>query len=163
MENVTENNTIVVLNSLVIINNDRIEGYKTASEETGEADLKALFFNFIETSERCRKELVAEVIKIGGTPNEGTRITGKFFRVWMDVKYALTCNNRKAILVSCKHGEDIALETYKNVLIQDVNDINSIEQNMLNMHYKLLKSDCDKIKELRNAITNKKKQSKRFL
>lgn len=151
MENVTEHNTIDVLNSLVIINNDRIEGYKTASNETSEADLKALFLNFIETSERCRKELVAEVIKIGGIPNEGTRMTGKFFRVWMDVKAALTCNNRKAILVSCKYGEDVALETYKNVLIQDVNDINLIEQNMLNKHYELLKSDCDKIKELRNA------------
>ena len=62
MENVTEYNTIKVLNSLVIINNDRIEGYKTASNETREIDLKTLFFDFIKTSEHCRKELIAEVI-----------------------------------------------------------------------------------------------------
>jgi uncharacterized protein (TIGR02284 family) len=153
MENVTEYNTIKVLNSLVIINNDRIEGYKTASNETREIDLKTLFFDFIKTSEHCRKELIAEVIKLGGLPNEGTRITGKFFRVWMEVKVALTCNNRKAILDSCKYGEDVALETYKNVLIQEVNAINSIEQNMLNKHYEILKSDYDKINELRNNRT----------
>lgn len=151
MVNVIEHNTIEILNTLIIINNDRIEGYKTAIEETRETDLKTLFSNFIETSEQCRKELVAEVIKLGGIPDEGTRIIGKFFRVWMDVKAALTCNNRKAILDSCKYGERVALETYKNVLIQDVNDINLKEQNMLNKHYELLKSDYDKIKELRNV------------
>jgi uncharacterized protein (TIGR02284 family) len=157
MKNVTELNTIVILNSLIIINNDRIEGYKTASNETKETDLKVMFFNFIETSERCRKELVDEVIMLDGIPNEGTRITGKFFRVWMEVKAALSCNNKKAILDSCRYGEHVALDTYKNVLIQDVNDINSKEQNMLNKHYELLKSDYDRIKELRSEISSKKR------
>lgn len=156
MENKTENNTIDVLNSLIIINNDRIEGYKTAFKETEETDLKILFSSFIETSMQCRKELVYEVIQLGGTPNEGTRILGKFFRIWMDVKAGLTCNYRKLILDSCKYGERIALETYKNVLIQDVNEIDSKEQNMLNKHYELLKSDYFKIKELRNAISTKR-------
>lgn len=153
MENTTGQHTIEVLNSLIIINNDRIEGYKTASNETNESDLKSLFSTFIKTSERCRKELIVEVSKLNGIPNEGTRITGKFFRVWMEVKVALTCNNRKAILDSCKYGENVALETYKNVLIQEVNDINSKEQNMLNKHYEILKSDYDKINELRNNRT----------
>jgi len=35
--------TIDVINDLIIINNDRIEGYKTASDETQEQDLKQLF------------------------------------------------------------------------------------------------------------------------
>jgi uncharacterized protein (TIGR02284 family) len=156
MEIVTENNTIDVLNSLVIINNDRIEGYKTASKEKRETDLKELFFSFIVTSEQCRKELIAEIIKLGGIPNEGTRIIGKFFRVWMEVKAALTGRNRKAILDSCKYGEGIALETYKNVLIQDVHEINSMEQLMLNKHYEFLKTDYDTIMELRSGIIIKR-------
>jgi uncharacterized protein (TIGR02284 family) len=157
MENTTGQHTIEVLNSLIIINNDRIEGYKTASNETNESDLKSLFSTFIKTSERCRKELIVEVSKLNGIPNEGTRITGKFFRVWMEVKVALTCNNRKAILDSCKYGENVALETYKNVLIQEVNDINSKEQNMLNKHYEILKSDYETIIHLRTLISSKKK------
>jgi hypothetical protein len=32
-----------VLNTLIIINNDRIEGYETAAKETEEQDLKVLF------------------------------------------------------------------------------------------------------------------------
>jgi uncharacterized protein (TIGR02284 family) len=110
MVNVTEHNTVGVLNSLIIINNDRIEGYKIASNETTETDLKALFSNFIETSEQCRNELVVEVSKLGGTPNEYTILIGGFFLDLMDVKVALTANNRKAILDSCKYSERVALE-----------------------------------------------------
>jgi hypothetical protein len=35
--------TIEVLNTLITINNDRIEGYDTAAKETDEYDLKNLF------------------------------------------------------------------------------------------------------------------------
>ena len=146
--------TIEAFNSLIVINNDRIEGYKTAEAEAEETDLKMLFSDLMQTSIQNRKDLVAEVIRLGGTPDEGTRITGKFFRVWMDVKAAFTGNDRKAILDSCEYGENVILETYKNVLIQDHKDTNSSEQQMLNKHYGLLKADYEKIKELRDAINN---------
>ncbi len=150
---------IEVLNSLIEINNDRIEGYKTANEETKETDLKMLFSDLMQTSVECRKELVKEVTKLGGTPEEGTRTTGKFFRVWMDAIAALTGNDRKTILDSCEYGEDVALETYKKAMIQDHEDSNSNEQEMLNKHYALLKADHDKVKELRDSIVLEKRLS----
>lgn len=145
---------IEALNSLIIINNDRIEGYKTANNEAQETDLKMLFSTLVETSIECRKELVEEVTKLGGTPDEGTRITGKFFRVWMDVKAALTGNDRKMILDSCEFGEDAILDAYKKVLIEDRQEVSPKEQDMLNKHYALLKSDHDKVKNLRDLIAN---------
>lgn len=148
--------TIEALNSLIVINNDRIEGYKTANDETKETDLKMLFSDLMQTSVECRKELVNEVTKLGGTPDEGTRTTGKFFRVWMDVKAALTGNDRKSILDSCEYGEDAALKTYKNVLIQDHEDTSLKQQDMLNKQYAVLKVDHDKVKKLRDAIANEK-------
>jgi uncharacterized protein (TIGR02284 family) len=151
--------TIDALNSLIVINNDRIEGYKTAEAEAQETDLKMLFSDLMETSVQNRKELVAEVTRLGGTPDEGTRVTGKFFRVWMDVKAAFTGNDRKTILESCEYGEDVALETYKNVLIQDQIDTDSTEKNMLNKHYALLTVDHDKIKQLLDAIEYEKRQN----
>jgi uncharacterized protein (TIGR02284 family) len=156
MENEANEAKIDALNTLIVINNDRIEGYKTANEEAQETDLKMLFADLRQTSVECRKELVEEVTKLGGTPDEGTRITGKFFRVWMDVKAAFTGNDRKTILDSCEYGEDAILETYKKVLIQDHQDISTMEQSMLNKHYALLKLDHDKVKELRDAMVNQK-------
>jgi uncharacterized protein (TIGR02284 family) len=149
MENET---TIEVLNSLIIINNDRIEGYETASNETEEQDLKTLFTQFSDTSKKCKNELEKEVMKLGGTPSEDTRISGKFFKVWMDVKAALTGKDRKAILNSCEYGEDAAKETYENALQNDAETLSSEQQSMIIAQQVLLAVDHNKIKAMRDAI-----------
>ena len=146
--------TIDVLNSLITINNDRIEGYKTASEETKENDLKSLFAEFILTSEKCKSELVEEVNKLGGEVAEGTKVSGKFFRVWMDVKAALTSRDRKAILNSCKFGENEAKEIYKNALKDNLEYLTTEYQTMISAQKELLKADRKLIKALRAEFTD---------
>lgn len=106
---------IEIFNSLIEINNDRIEGYKSAESEAEETDLKMFFSDLMQTSVENRLKLVSEVIKLGGKPEEGTRITGKFFRIWMEVKAAFSSNDRKMILDSCEYGEDVILKTYREV------------------------------------------------
>ena len=132
------------LNKLIEINNDRMEGYEIASKITEENELKALFAGFITTSEKCKQELVQHVLNLGGTPEEGTRITGKFFRVWMEVKVALTNKDRKAILDSCEYGEDVAIETYKNAL-SDPGDISSITNELIESQLILIQNDHNRI------------------
>lgn len=139
---------IDVFNTLIEINNDRIEGYETASEETEESDLKALFSQLIKTSQNCKMELISEVRKLGGETIEGTRTTGKFFRVWMDVKAALTGKNRKAILSSCEYGEDVAVDTYAKALKDHSEDLSNEQREMLQTHHTAIKADHDTIKNL---------------
>jgi uncharacterized protein (TIGR02284 family) len=147
--------SIEVFNKLIIVNNERIEGYKTAAKVTKEVDLRVLFYEFMRTSIFCKQELVAEVRRLGGKPENNTRIAGKFFRFWIKFKLALTRDDRAAILESCEFGEDIALATYKNILIQNHADTNVFEQNMLNKHYALLKSDYGKICNLQVDLCTK--------
>ena len=141
-----------MLNTLIQINNDRIEGYETASKETEEQDLKALFAKFSQTSKNCNNELIQEVRKLGGQPTEGTKNTGKFFRVWMDVKAALTGKDRKAILNSCEYGEDVAVETYKKALSDNFSDLSAEQQKIINTQHALIKADHDKVKSMRNSL-----------
>lgn len=147
--------TVEVLNTLITINNDRIEGYETAAKETEEQDLKTLFATFSSTSEKCKRELVAEVTKLGGTPSDDTKITGKFFRVWMDVKAALTGKDRKVILNSCEYGEDVAKGTYENVLKNDTENLNAEQITMIKAQHTLLLADHNKVKTLRDSVTSK--------
>jgi len=146
--------SVGVLNSLIEINNDRIEGYETASKETDESDLKTMFSEFIQTSQKCKQELLDEVRKCGGTPEEGTRTTGKFFRVWMDVKAALTGKDRKFILDSCEYGEDQAVDAYKKAL-KNPEDLSSDQQNLVNKQYALIKAGHDKVKSMRDSLKDK--------
>lgn len=146
--------TIDVLNTLITINNDRIEGYKTASEETEETDLKVLFAQFISTSQKCKQELVMEVHRLGGKAAEGTLASGKFFRVWMDVKAALTGKDRKAILNSCEYGEDKAQGTYNEALENDLKHLSIEQQTMISRQKALLKADHNHVKALRKALVD---------
>lgn len=143
---------IDVLNSLITINNDRIEGYETASKETEEHDLKTLFAQFISTSKECKQELVREVNKLGGEEAEGTKVSGKFFRAWMDLKAALTGNDRKAILNSCEYGEEEALKTYEKALENDSEHLSADQQTMIIAQKSLLQADHHHVKALRNAL-----------
>lgn len=144
--------TIDVLNTLITINNDRIEGYETAAKETDEYDLKNLFSQFASNSQRFRQELSSEVTQLGGQPAEGTKTTGKFFRVWMDVKSALTGKDRKAILSSCEFGEDNAVNTYKDILRNNISDITAAQQTLINAQYAIIKADHDKVKNMRDSL-----------
>ena len=144
--------TIDVLNTLIQINNDRIEGYETASKETEEQDLKSFFGELTQTSLKCNNELSHEVTKLGGTPTDSTKTTGKFFRVYMDVKAALTGKDRKAILNSCEYGEDVALETYEKVLSDDAEDLTAELKGIIKTQHTLLKADHDKVKFMKDAL-----------
>ena len=141
-----------VLNDLIEINNDRVEGYETASKETEEEDLKTFFAELTQTSEKCREELADEATRLGGTPTEGTKTTGKFFRVWMDVKAALTGKDRKAILNSCEYGEDMAVETYETALEDDSENLSAEQQTMIKAQHELIKADHDKVKMMRDSL-----------
>lgn len=143
---------IEVLNTLIQINNDRFEGYDTAFKETEEQDLKALFSQFMLTSQKCKQQLVDEVNRLGGKPTESTRLTGKFFRVWMDVKAFITGKDRKAILGSCEYGENIAVETYQNVLNDDMENLRFDQQTMINAQHALIKADRDTVKAMHDEL-----------
>ena len=142
--------TIEVLNSLITINNDRIEGYETAGKETEEQDLKSLFAQFASTSQKCKQELMNEVTRLNGTSAEGTLTSGKLHRVWMDVKAALTGKDREAILKSCEFGEGVAKDTYEKALENDIENLNAEQQTMIKAQHALLAADHDKIKFIRN-------------
>lgn len=143
--------TIEVLNSLIEINNDRIYGYETASKEVEETDLKMMFLHATETSIKCKAQLVAEVMSLGGKHTESTTTSGKIYRLWMDVKASVTGKDRKGILDSCVFGEDAAIDTYKDALGEEEH-LTSDQHMMIAEQLLSIKSDQDKVKRIRDLI-----------
>jgi len=141
--------SIDVLNSLIVINNDRISGYETAIEETDDQDLKIAFAEFVQTSNACKNELVKAVTSLGGTPEDGTRIDGKIYRAWMDFKAMVTGKDRKAILNSCEYGEDVAVNTYEKAMKDS--SLSSEHNSMISNQYAQIKADHDTVKSMRDT------------
>ncbi|MEP7127978.1 MAG: PA2169 family four-helix-bundle protein [Chitinophagales bacterium] len=143
---------IDVLNELVQINHDRNEGYKVASSETTDAQLKDLFQKYALQSDDLAEALTTEILALDGKPVEGTRLDGKIYRIWMDVKAAIAGNDRQAILNSCEYGEDIALRTYSDALMADVILPVNIRQ-LISKQKRELQEAHSHIKSLRDALS----------
>lgn len=108
-----------VINDLVKINNDRIEGYEKAISEINDADgedLKPLFAGMIAKSKQFKTELEAIVLMNDGEIAKGALVTGKLYRAWMGVKSILTAGGRRTILSSCETGEDAVKKAYEQAL-----------------------------------------------
>jgi uncharacterized protein (TIGR02284 family) len=119
----TNEKTIDVLNDLIRINNDRIDGYHKASEEIKDAadvEIKGIFLTMAEQSRKNVSELRENVTRLGGQPAVDTTASGKIYRVWMDVKATFSGDDTTAALKSCEFGEDAALKAYKDALKEEV-------------------------------------------
>lgn len=149
METIIEK-TASTLGDLIIINNDRYEGYQKAKDETTDVDLKSLFAMLSIQSKANNTSLRGMVPAGEETPDrDETRLSGKFYRVWMDVKNALSSNNRKNILESCEHGEDVAKKAYENALA-DRNDLKPEAVTTIQKQYDELLEAHNKVKALRD-------------
>lgn len=149
METTEKTNTAV--RDLIIINNDRTEGYKTAATETKEADLQALFNRLSEQSRGFASELKQFITDSDEMPkSDETKNTGKLYRVWMDVKAAITANDRKTVLSSCEFGEDRAKLTYNEVL-EDTEGLSSNVVSIITRQKAELQKAHDEVKALRDS------------
>ena len=143
--------TTEVLNDLVQINNDRIEGYEKARKELkdGDEDLKSLFLNMIEESQKYKLALATEVSALGEDIETGTTTSGKIYRGWMDVKALFTGHDRQTVLNNCEFGEDAAQNAYKMALEEE--DLPSNIRSLISDQKASLRQSHYEIKRLRDA------------
>jgi len=150
MENYNDDQ-IDVLNDLVQINNDRIEGYEKAIEDTRDtgSDYQSVFTQMIDQSRRYKQELTGIINSQGGNPDrDSTTNSGKIYRAWMDVKSAFTGKSDKSALELCEFGEDAAQKAYESALNSD--DLSPNVRELLRSQKAQLKSSHDLIKAQRD-------------
>ncbi len=153
-----QNETVGTLNDLVKINNDRIAGYERALKETKDLDidLKSTFRNMMAESERYREELSDKIAELGGNVADGTTVSGKIYRAWMDVKATFTGSDRKSILESCEFGEDAAQRAYEAAL-EETRNLGGGAHQLIKKQQASLKEAHDLIKKYRDAHSAIKK------
>ncbi len=142
---------VEVLNDLIQINNDRIVGYERAIKESKDldVDLITIFNQMADQSRKYKAELTQEVARLGGDPASDTTISGKVYRVWMDLKAAITGKDRETILGNCEYGEDVAQRAYEAALESDAYMSTEIRQ-MISSQKSDLKTSHDLIKKYRD-------------
>lgn len=140
--------SIVVLNNLLEINNERIEIYKTAKKVTEENDLKDLFSEFQKTSAIFKSELVEELQKMGVVPVDVARNNSLLVRLWINFKSKLFGQEREDILNTLEYNEFVAIKSYKDTLSDNLEYLTAELHIMLKSQQLLLTAHHDKVKKL---------------
>jgi uncharacterized protein (TIGR02284 family) len=146
--------TLEMLNDLVLINNDRVEGYERALKEIHEdgqdKDLEPVFLRLIDDSRRYKMEIGTEIQVLGKDIEQGTTTGGKLHRAWLAVKEAFNGHDRYTILDECESGEDAIRNAYEEALSDDALPAYIID--MLDGQMQEILQAHDEIKSLRDSV-----------
>lgn len=148
----TDQKPVEILNELIVINNDRMEGYDYAAKEADVSVLKDLFSRLTETSACCKKELMNEVYKLGGTPADGINSGGDMQKAWEEVKNALIYKDHLTLLKSCNLEETVVIKSYAEALQNENENITTQHQQLFYRQFDLLHADHIKVKNLLSVL-----------
>ena len=146
---------VEVLNDLIKINNDRIEGYEKAAADIDqdEMSLKTLFYQLSEESRDFKDALSEKVKGFGGYPPDNeTTGRGKIYRAWMEVRVTFSGKDTQSTLSSCEFGEDAAQRAYKDAIEEgkdfplEVRQLIENQKELLEMSHDLIRNHRDQFK-----------------
>lgn len=143
--------TAGILNDLIEINNDRVEGFEKALADIKEenADLKGLFQEYASQSRKFSQELSIVVAGTGGEVETGESVSGTLHRAWIDIKSIFGADDRKSILNEAERGEDAIKAAYEKALREGELGGPALEK--VSAQAVEIKAAHDKIKALRDA------------
>jgi uncharacterized protein (TIGR02284 family) len=149
-------NDPAIINDLIKINNDRIAGYREALDLAHSMridDLGGIFAKYILQSEQFINELTPYVTLEGEEPTDSTMLSGKLFRLWMNIKVNISGNDRKSLLESCEKGEDAFKATYRKTLEEDREALSIHVVSLIENQLSKQLIAHDQIKMLRDTIS----------
>ena len=149
MDTPDDKQTLSTLNSLIETLKDGELGYQQAAGETHDADLKTLFGQYHQQRHEFAKVLQKAVFERGNAKPEHTgSVTSTIHRGWIDLKAALTNQDRHAILAECERGEDIAKKAYADALAKG--DLSPELQATVQEQHEAILAAHDTVKKLRD-------------
>ncbi|HET9646478.1 MAG TPA: PA2169 family four-helix-bundle protein [Burkholderiaceae bacterium] len=116
----SNDDVIDVLNDLIETCKDGEYGFKASSEHAKSPELKNVFTARGEECRRAAEELQAQVVALGGKPDNSGSASGAMHRGWISVRSVLTGYDDKAMLDECERGEDVAVASYRKALEKDL-------------------------------------------
>ncbi|REC47303.1 PA2169 family four-helix-bundle protein [Chryseobacterium pennipullorum] len=114
----TEQN-IAVLNDLLHITNDRMEGFEKVEGKVWEMypDVKDEYDRMISQSKIMRNELINLITEKNGEPQDSPSIAGAVHRTWIDIKNSFTMGNLvESTLENVVFGEKAAIDAYESAI-----------------------------------------------
>jgi uncharacterized protein (TIGR02284 family) len=139
--------TIVTLKELLTVTRDGAHGFSSCLEHARGAELRRMLEARARRNAAAAAELAELIAQLGGDPAARTRIIGATRRGWVNLNTALAQNTDDALLEESEHGEDHALEVYRNALDDHLPEL---VRRVVLRQFEDMMSDYDQIRFLRS-------------
>lgn len=141
-------NTVSVLNDLLNITNDRIEGFSKVEDKVWETHsaLKSDYDQMVSQSQVMKNDLIKLITEKGGEPDNTTSTAGALHRTWIDDKNTFTSDKDESTLENVVFGEKAAIDAYQDAL--DSGDLCPESTRVVSDHLHHLKASYNTFKSL---------------
>ncbi|MBB5036034.1 PA2169 family four-helix-bundle protein [Prosthecobacter dejongeii] len=142
--------TLSTLNNLIETLKDGQEGFRAASEDIANSELKTVFSQYSLQRSKFAGELQSLAHSLGESdPADSGSVAGALHRGWIDLKAALTSRDDHAVLSECERGEDSAVAAYRKAM--DDEDLPANILAVLQTQFMDIKAAHDHIRDLRDS------------
>lgn len=100
---------------LIEVLNEREAGYNKVAENVEDPSMASVFRDYARQSRQMAQQLIPYSNEYS-PEEEGTRAVADSWRVWIDLKSALTGGSSKAMLGASETGEDSAIRNFEDVI-----------------------------------------------
>ncbi|WP_267405217.1 MULTISPECIES: PA2169 family four-helix-bundle protein [unclassified Chryseobacterium] len=110
--------TVSVLNDLLNITNDRIEGFSKVEDKVWDthSGLKSDYDQMVSQSQTMKNDLIRLINQKGGEADNTTSTAGAIHRAWIDVKNSFSGDKDDSTLGNVVFGENAAIDAYQSAL-----------------------------------------------
>jgi len=139
---------VSTLNDLIETCRDGEEGFKTAADAIKDNQIKSLFLNYSQERAQICQDLVQEVQKFGGKPEQSGHVGAALHRGWINIKQAVTGKDEKAVVDEAERGENVAMEHFQKALQETLpQDVRSL----IEREYTKVKQAHDRLSVLKTG------------
>lgn len=143
-----DEDAVITLNVLIETCKDGELGFRTAADDTRNAEAQRMFLMLARERAELAAELQREVQRLGGTPAAAGSVSGSLHRGWMNLTAAVTGSDEGSIIAAAERGEDAAKTAYERALREP---LPAAPRMLVERQYSRIRAAHDRVSRLKRA------------
>jgi uncharacterized protein (TIGR02284 family) len=141
---------IRTLNSLIATTIDSVDGYETAATDASVEQFASMFRSAASDRRIVMQDLRAEVVRLGGEPEDDGTVLASAHRVFLNLRDAITGKDDKAIIAEVERGEDHIKAKFEDAIAD--HDVNADTRAVIESGYNAVKRGHDQMRDLKHGV-----------
>jgi uncharacterized protein (TIGR02284 family) len=141
---------ISTLNSLIATTLDSVEGYTEASKDIEGGRLGSLFASRAAERRQVAASLQGQVSRLGGEPSQGGTALGGAHRMFVNLKAAVTGQDKQAVVNEVERGEDHIKTKFEDALKD--NELSQPVRAAIEKGYASVREGHDQMRDIKHQM-----------